>query len=92
MSCKKLLLVRFGILQLFVNTTTTDDKIVPCDRCNFARQIQTQLAEEPKKFSAYFFAFLKPTSCFEYFVKDEGSHSLSISRIINSERGGYLNV
>ena len=37
-------------------------------------------------------AFLKSTSNLEHFGKEDESPSLSISEIIDSERGGYLNV
>ena len=36
--------------------------------------------------------FLKSTSNFEHFKRKDESPSLSISEIIGSERGGYLNV
>ena len=47
---------------------------------------------KPKTFSLIFIAFLKSTSNSQYFEKQDGSHSLIISKIIDSERGGYLNV
>ena len=87
---KKLLLVRFEILALFLKTMTTDDKISRRKRDYFAQQNQMQLSQEPKTFSRYFFAFRKFKSNFEYFEKRQESHSLSISQIIGYERGGYL--
>ena len=50
LSCKKLLLVRFEILGLLLNTMTIDHKISRRNRYNFAQQIQMQLAGELKKF------------------------------------------
>ena len=40
----------------------------------------------------FFIAFLKSTLKFEYFGKKDHSQSLSITEIINCERGSYLNV
>ena len=92
LNCKRLLLVRFELLALFLNTMTTDDKISPHNSENFAQQIQMQLSQEPKIFYGFSFPFLKSTSKFEYFEEKEECHSLSISENIDSERGGYLNA
>ena len=59
-----------------------------------------QLSQAPKYFSQFFIVFLKSPSNSEYFAKTKKtkqnkkneSHSLSMSEIIDSERGGYLNV
>ena len=40
-------------------------------------------------FFPFSIAFLKSTSNSEYFEKKDESHSLSISEIIDAERGGY---
>ena len=40
----------------------------------------------------FFIAFLKSTLNFEYFEKEDQSHSLSITEVINCETGSYLNV
>ena len=45
-----------------------------------------------KTCSQFFIAFLKSTLNLEYFEKKNQSHSLSITEIINCEKGGYLNV
>ena len=45
-----------------------------------------------KTCSRFFIAFLKSTLNLEYFEKKNQSHSLSITEIINCEKGGYLNV
>ena len=92
LSCKKLALVRFEILRLFLNKMTTDDKISLRNRNDFAQHIQMHKSQEPKPFSSSLFAFLKSTSNFEYFHKEGGSDSLSISEIIDSERDVFLNV
>ena len=51
-----------------------------------------QLSQKPKTFSGFFIAFLKSPSNFKYFEKENECHSLSLLEIIDSERGGYLNV
>ena len=45
-----------------------------------------------KTCSRFFIAFLKSTLNLEYFETKDQSHSLSITEIINSEPGSYLNV
>ena len=49
-----------------------------------------ELPQKWKTFSQFFVALLKSTSNFEYFEKKNGSLSLSISEIIDTERRGYL--
>ena len=44
-----------------------------------------------KTCSRFFIAFLKSTLNLEYFETKDQSHSLSITEIINSEPGSYLN-
>ena len=56
------------------------------------QQVQTPLYLKQKAFSGFFFAFLKSTLNGEHFQKKGESSSLSISEIIDSERGGYLNA
>ena len=45
-----------------------------------------------KTCSQFFITFLKSTLNFEYLEKKDQSQSLSITEIINSETGNYLNV
>ena len=45
-----------------------------------------------KTSSRFFIAFLKSTLNFEYLEKKDQSQSLTITEIINCERGTYLNV
>ena len=80
------------MLGLFLGTFTADDKSFRHNRDNFPQQIQIQVSQKPKTLSRNSIVYLKYTSTFEYFqVKDE-SRRLSISKIFDSERGGYLNV
>ena len=58
----------------------------------FVQQVQTPLSWKQKTFPWFFIAFLKSTSNGEHFQKREESSSLSISEIIDSKRGGYLNA
>ena len=92
LSYKNFLFVRVEILGLFLNTITTDDRISRRNRDNFAQQIPMQLSQEPKFLSQISFVFLESKTNFVYFEKDEESHSLSLSEINDSERGGYSTV
>ena len=47
---------------------------------------------ELKTCSQFLIVFLKSTLNLEYFERKNQSHSLSITEIINSERGRYLNL
>ena len=79
-------------MALFLNTMAADDKTSLRSRDNFVEQTQIQLSQGPKTFSGFFFAFLKITLHFQYFLKKEECHSLSFSGFLDSERDGYLNV
>ena len=59
---------------------------------NFAQQIQTSISQKQKIFSGFFNAYLECASNLEHFEKKDEHPSLVISEIIDSERGGYLNV
>ena len=59
---------------------------------NFAQQVHTPLSFKQKTFSGFFIACLKSTSNGEHFQKKGESSSLSISKICDSKRGGYLSA
>ena len=59
---------------------------------NLQQQFQTPLSQKQKTFSEFFIAFLKCTLNLEHFQKKDEDPSLIISRIIETERRGYLNV
>ena len=60
---------------------------------NFQQQLPTALSQTQKILPAIFTSFLKSTLNLEhFFLKKDESPSLSISQIIDFERGGYLNV
>ena len=59
---------------------------------NFTQQCEALLSQKQKTFSAFFLAFLKCALNLEHFEKKDEYPSLVISKVIDSERGGYLNV
>ena len=59
---------------------------------NFTQQFKALLSQKEKIFSGCFLAFLKCALNLEHWEKKDESPSLVISRIIDSEWGGYLNV
>ena len=71
---------------------TTDDKYSRRNMVNFTQQLEAPLSQKQKTFYGYFLAFLKCALNLEHFEKKDVYPSLVISRIIDSERGGYLNV
>ena len=58
---------------------------------NFTQQLEAPLSQKQKTFSGFFFAFLKCALNLEHLDKKDEYPSQGISRIIDSERGGYLN-
>ena len=58
----------------------------------FMQQLEAPLSEKQKIFYEFFLAFLKCALKLEYLEKKDEYPTLVISRIIDSERGGYLNV
>ena len=71
---------------------TTDDKYSRRNMLNFTKQLEAPLPLKQKIFSLLFLAFLKCALNLEYFEKKDEYPSRVISRIIDSERGSYLNV
>ena len=59
---------------------------------NFTQELEALLSQKEKTFSPFFIAFLKCALNLQHFEKKDEYPSLVISRIIDSERGGYLNV
>ena len=77
---------------MFVNTLTNDDKYFRRNMLNFTQQLEMPLSQKQKIFSGFFVAFLKCALHLEAFEQKDEYPSLVISRIIDSERSGYLNV
>ena len=58
----------------------------------FTQQLEVPLPQKQKTFSGLFLAFLKCALNLEHFEKKDEYSSLVISKVFDSERGGYLNV
>ena len=59
---------------------------------NLTQQLKAPLSQKQKTFSEIFLAFLKCALNLEHFKKKDEYPSRVDTRIIDSERGGYLNV
>ena len=71
---------------------TTDDKYSRRKMLNFTQQLEAPLSQRHKIFSGSFVAFPKCALNLEYLQKKDEYSSLVISRVSDSEIGGYLNV
>ena len=71
---------------------TTDDKYSRRNMLNFTQQLEAPFSQKQKTFSEFFLAFLKCELNLEHLGKKDEYPSLVISRIIDSERVGDLNV
>ena len=91
MSRKKSALVLSEMLTLFLDTLTTDYKYSRRNMLNFTQQYEAPLPQKQKTFSGLFLAFLKCALNLEHFEKKDEYSSLVISKVIDSERGSYLN-
>ena len=59
---------------------------------NFTKQIEVQLSQKQKTFSGFFLPFLKCALNLEHLKKKDEYPRRVFFKIIDSERGGYLNV
>ena len=59
---------------------------------NFPKEIEAPFSQKQKTFWGFFLAFLKYTLNLEHLEEKYELPSLVISKIIDSERSGYLNV
>ena len=71
---------------------TTDDKYSRRNMLNFTQQLESPLSQKQKSFSRLFLSFLKCALNLEHFQKKDEYPSVVISKVNDSERGGYLNV
>ena len=71
---------------------STDDKYSRRNMLNFTQQLEAPLSQKQKTFSGLFIAFLKCALNLKHLEKEDEYPSRVISRIIDSERGGSLNV
>ena len=92
MSWTKSAILGSECLTLSVNTLTTDDKYSRRNMLNFRQQFEAPLSQKQKTFSGFFIAFLICALNLEHLEKKDEYSSLVISKVINSERGRYLNV
>ena len=58
---------------------------------NLTQQLEAPLSQKQKTFSGIFLAFLKCALNLQHFEKKDENPSLVISKVFDSERGGYLN-
>ena len=71
---------------------TTDDRYSRRNMLNFTQQFEALLSQKQKTFSGLFLAFLKCALNLEHFQKKDEYPSLVFSKVIDFERGSYLNV
>ena len=71
---------------------TTDEEYSRRKMLSFEEQLEVPLSQRQKIFSGSFLAFLECALNLEHFEKKDEYSSLVISKVIDSERGGYLNV
>ena len=71
---------------------TTDDNYSRRNMLNLTQQLEAPLSQKQKTFSGLFIAFLICALNLKHLEKKYEYSGLVISKVINSERGGYLNV
>ena len=71
---------------------TPDDKYSRRNMLKFTQKLEAPLSQKEKTFCGFFLAFLKCELNLEHFAKKDEYPSLVISKFIDSERGGYLNI
>ena len=59
---------------------------------NLTQQLEAPLSKKKKTFSQFFFAFLKCALNLKHFEKQDEYPSRVISKVIDSERGSYINI
>ena len=84
--------MRFEILELFVNTLTTDDKYSSRNIQSLTEHLQTTMFQIQKTFYRIFITYVKSRRSSDDFCQKDESTSLSIYDIIDAEKSGYLNV
>ena len=71
---------------------TTDGKYFRRKMPNFTQQFEAPVSQKQDIFSVFFLAFLKCALSLENFEKKDEYPSLVISKVSDSETGGYLNL
>ena len=82
------LLLISGILGLFVDKMTADDKYSLPNREKLWQPIQMQLCQKQKYFPQPFAALLRTTSNFQHVQKKDDPHSWCIFEIRDCEKRG----
>ena len=82
----------FEILELFVNTLTTDDNYSSRNIQNLTQQLQTTMSEKQQTFYRILITYVKSRTSSDDFVKKDESTSLTFYDIIDAEKSDYLNV
>ena len=82
----------YEISSPFVNALTAGYKYSGSNMKNLPQQFQTALSHKQKTFSGFFIASLQCAWNLEYFQKKDEYPSLIISKFIDPERRGYLNL
>ena len=59
---------------------------------NFTQQLEAPFSQKQKTFSGFFLAFPKCAFNLEHLRKKDEYPTLVVSKTIDTERGGYLNV
>ena len=83
--------MRFEILELFVNTLTTDDKYSSRNIQNLTQQLQTTMSQKQKTFYRIFITYVKSRRSSDVFAQKDESPGFSLYEIIDAEKCGYLN-
>ena len=81
-------LVISAILGYFVNTMTANEKYSLRNRTSLPQPIQMKLSEKEKNVCEVVPRYLKSTSHFEHFAKEDDPHRLCIFNIRDCEKGG----
>ena len=71
---------------------TTDYMYSSRNMLNFTQELEAPLPQKQKTFSGIFLAFLKCALNLKHFEKKNEYCSLVISKVIDSEKGAYINV
>ena len=69
---------------------TTDEKYSRRNMLNFTQQVEAPFSQKQKTFSGFFLAFMKCAFNLEHLRKKDEYRRLVISKVNDSERGGYL--
>ena len=71
---------------------TTDDKYSRRNMLNFTQQLQVRLSQKQNTFSSFLLELLKCALNLKHFQKKDEYRNLDISKVIDWEKGCYLNV